>query len=208
MSLFFLTGREKCRSCTIAPHGGRRQRDRGISSFPLLSFMRVSILSLVLFTTGTGLLAADAASDVTLTTLKDRVRVEIGGKLFTEYVHSDGATRPYCYPILANDGTALTRDFPMKETAGEDTDHPWHRSLWFAHSMVNGVDFWNEGTGDVGRSPKDKGKTVHETLVETDSGKVGVLRARNRWVAPDGKLICTDERTLRFRGTGDVRMID
>ncbi|MEO6005860.1 MAG: PmoA family protein [Opitutus sp.] len=170
--------------------------------------MRVSLLSLVLLATGTGLLAADAAPDVKLTKLNDRVRVEIGGKLFTEYVHSDGATRPYCYPILAQDGTAMTRDFPMKETAGEDTDHPWHRSLWFAHSMVNGVDFWNEGTGDVGRSPKDKGKTVLDTLLETESGKVGVLRARNRWVAPDGKLICTDERTLRFRGHGDTRMID
>src|ERR1700728_4582771 len=82
------------------------------------------------------------ADDVTLTTLSDRVRVEIGGQLFTEYVFSDGASRPYCYPILAPDATSLTRDFPMKQTAGEETDHPWHRSLWFEHSMVNNVDFW------------------------------------------------------------------
>lgn len=164
----------------------------------------ISVMSLI----GAPVFAAATGSDVKLTTLADRVRVEIGGELFTEYVYGDGASRPYCYPILAADGTPMTRDFPMKETAGEDTDHPWHRSLWFAHSMVNGVDFWNEGTGDVGRSPKDKGKTVHDGFVETTSGKTGVIHARNHWVAPDGKLICTDDRTLRFSGQSDLRMID
>ena len=42
-----------------------------------------------------------------LTKLEDRVRVEIGGQLFTEYIYADGASRPYCYPILAPDGTPL-----------------------------------------------------------------------------------------------------
>jgi hypothetical protein len=170
--------------------------------------MRLSVVALLFIALFSSLRAADSASVVKLTTLADRVRVEIDGQLFTEYVFGDGATRPYCYPILAVDGTPLTRDFPMKQTEGEDTDHPWHRSLWFAHSMVNGVDFWNEGTGDAGRSPKDKGKTAHDVLVETAGGATGVIRARNRWLAPDGKLVCTDERTLRFRGTAGVRMID
>ncbi len=168
---------------------------------------------LVPWLVGVVLLSASAggtepAAGVQLTPLADRVRVEIDGRLFTEYVYGDGATRPYCYPILSSDGTPLTRDFPMKQTPGEDTDHPWHRSLWFAHSMVNGVDFWNEGTGDAGRSPQAKGKTVHETLVETTSGPTGVIHARNRWVAPDGKLICTDDRTLRFHATTAGRFID
>src|SRR5882672_10685023 len=141
---------------------------------------------------------APAAGNVKLTKLADRVRVEIGGQLFTEYVYGDGATKPYCYPILAVDGTPLTRDFPMKKTPGEDTDHPWHRSLYFGHSIVNGVDFWNEGKGDVGRSPAAKGTTVHDKLLETTSGKVGVIRTQDRWVAPNGKVICTDERSIRF----------
>src|SRR5690349_2547039 len=136
---------------------------------------------------------ADSDKDtVKLTRLADRVRVEIAGQLFTEYIYGDGASRPYCYPILAADGTGLTRDFPMKETPGEDRDHPWHRSLMFAHSMVGGVDFWNEGNGDVGKSPKSKGRIVHDTIVETQNGEVGIIRTTNRWTAPDGKLICTD----------------
>lgn len=151
--------------------------------------------------------AAEAAPAVKLTPLEDRVRVEIGGQLFTEYIFR-GASRPYCYPILAADGTPLTRDFPMKDTPGEDRDHPWHRSLYFAHAYVNGVDFWNEGTGDAKRSPKEKGSSAHDALLEATSGPVGVLRTRNRWLAPDGRLICTDERTLRFHADAGGRYID
>jgi len=148
--------------------------------------------------------AADAAPAVKLTPLADRVRVEIGGQLFTEYVHGDGASRPYCYPILATDGTPMTRNFPMKKVAGEDTDHPWHRSLWFEHSMVNGVDFWNEGKGDVGRSPADKGKTIQDKF--TLDGDT--IHTHDNWVAPSCKVICTDERNIRFHATAEARMID
>jgi ketosteroid isomerase-like protein len=162
---------------------------------------------LLLFCLAAGALSAAAGAadtNVKLTTLDDRVRVEIGGQLFTEYFFK-GASRPYCYPVLASDGTSLVRDFPMKATPGEDTDHKHHRALMFAHSDANKVDFWNEGTSGT-KFPK--GSTVHDGFAETKSGAVGVIRARNRWVAPDGKLIATDETTLRFRGTGDARMLD
>jgi hypothetical protein len=151
--------------------------------------------------------ALHAATDVKLTRLADRVRVEVGGTLFTEYVFQ-GASRPYCCPILAADGTALTRDFPMKKTEGEETDHPWHRSLFFEHSVVNGVDFWNEGSGDKGKSPELKGNTVQDAIVEATSGSVGVLHTKDNWVAPGNRVICTDDRTLRFGQEGDDRFID
>jgi hypothetical protein len=157
----------------------------------------------------TGARGAAAATAVKLVPLADRVRVELGGQLFTEYVFGDGASRPYCYPILASDGTALTRDFPMKVTPGEEQDHPWHRSLWFAHSSVNGIDFWNEGEGGAaGGSPKTKGRSEHEAFIEVAGGPTGVIRTMNRWVAPDGKLTCTDDRTLRFFATAAGRFID
>lgn len=151
----------------------------------------------------------DPATVVTLTPAADRVRVDIGGQPFTEYVFGDGASRPYCYPILAADGTPLTRNFPMKQVEGEDTDHPWHRSFWFAHSFMNGVDFWNEAGGDVGKSPPNKGRSVQESLIETKGGGVvGVIRSRNRWVAPDGTLIATDERKVSFLAVVGGRAID
>jgi hypothetical protein len=152
--------------------------------------------------------ADDSALDVKLTQLPDRVRVEVGGQLFTEYIYGDSANHPYCYPVLAADGTPMTRDFPMKKVAGEDTDHPWHRSLWFAHSMVNGVDFWNEGHGDTGHSPNTKGNIKQDLVLETSNCPVGLLRTHDFWVAPDGKYVCSDDRTIRFHATPAARMID
>lgn len=165
--------------------------------------MKHSLLSLVCL--ATSLAASSPSADVTLTRLADRVRVEMDGTLFTEYVFGDGASRPYCYPVLLPDGTSLTRDFPVKETPGEDTDHPHQRALMFVHGDVNGIDFWNEGTA----GPKlPKGRTEHAGLLETTDGATGVLRTRNRWVAPDGRLIATDETTLCFRSTVDARQLD
>ncbi len=144
------------------------------------------------------------AAEVKLTRSDDRVRVEIDGRLFTEYLFR-GAYRPHLYPVLTADGTAMTRSFPMKAGTGEDEDHPHHRSLWFAHSDVNGVDFWNQ---DDAGSPRPKGKILHEALLETTNGTTGVIRARSRWVAPDGRQFCTDETTIRFGAAGDARTID
>jgi hypothetical protein len=152
--------------------------------------------------------SAAAPQDVKLTKLADRVRVEIGGQFFTEYIFGDGASRSYCYPVLAPDGMPLTRNFPMKAVAGEETDHPWQKSFWFAHSGVNGVDFWNEAGGDLARSSANKGHTVVEGAVETTSGGIGVLRVRDRWLDMNGKLMCTDERTLRFFAQPEGRCID
>jgi len=164
--------------------------------------------ALTLLSLGFAVALPAAEPQVKLTPLADRVRVEIGGKHFTDYIHGDGASRSYCYPILAADGTPLTRDFPMKETPGEDTDHPWQRSFYFAHSMVNNVDFWNEGTGDAGRSPKDKGRTVVDGKVDLTNGATGIIRTKNRLLAPDGRLIATDERKVSFHANGDGRFID
>ena len=138
---------------------------------------------------GASTCAADPA--VKLTRLDDRVRVEIGGQLFTEYIFK-GASRPYLYPVNAADGTSLVRDFPMKDTPGEDHDHKHHRALMFVHSDVNQIDFWNEGTSGT-KFPK--GNTINDGIVETKSGEVGVLHVKNRWVAPEGKLIATDDTT-------------
>ena len=148
--------------------------------------------------------AAASPTEVKVTPADGRIRVEIGGRLFTEYIYA-GADRPYCYPILAPDGTPLTRDFPMKDTPGEDRDHKHHRSLWFAHSDVNGIDFWNEGTAGNSRA---KGRIVHDAILETKSGDVGMIRASDRWVAPTGQVFCTDETTVSFQGLPDARIID
>ncbi len=148
---------------------------------------------------------AESDPAVTLTRLADRVRVEAGGQWFTEYIYGDGARRPYLYPILAADGTPLTRDFPMQSPAGEEQDHPHHRSLWFAHSSVNGIDFWNEDPAG-GNTPK--GRIVNDTLTTAADGPAGVIHATEQWLGPAGELVCTSETTLRFQATAAGRFID
>jgi hypothetical protein len=148
-------------------------------------------------------LAADVSAPappktgVQITRLADRLRVEINGQLFTEYFFQD-VPRPYCYPLIGPGDVAMTRDWPMKETPGEEQDHQHHRSLWFAHGALNGRNFWSE--------EKTFGKTVHDDFLEVKSGQdAGVIKSRNKWVAADGTVVCTDERTLRFYNPGDAK---
>jgi hypothetical protein len=128
-------------------------------------------------------------SGVAITELTNRLRVEINGQLFTEYYFKD-VPRPFCYPLIGPGDAPLTRHFPMRDVPGEDKDHPHHRSLWYAHGSVNGIDFWSEAP--------NAGKIVHEKFLEIKSGKTGVIKSRNQWVAKNGAVVCEDERTLRF----------
>lgn len=142
-----------------------------------------------------------AAADPKITRSDGRVRVEIGGQLFTEYVYKDGP-KPYFYPVLAADGTELMRHFPMKKgVAGEVEDHPHHRSLWFTHGAVNGVDFWAENNDQ-------KGKIVSEKVAASVKGGVAEIRASNKWVGPDGTVHCTDDTVVRLSGDAATRTLD
>ena len=129
-----------------------------------------------------------------------KIKVEINGKLFTEYNFRD-VPRPFFYPVIGPTGECITRHWPMKEGKDEAQDHVHHRSLWFTHGEVNGHDFWGEG----GRS----GKIVHEKFLKVSSGReVGIIQSRNKWVARDGKVICTDTRTHRFYNRTDGQIMD
>src|ERR1043165_8690081 len=63
---------------------------------------------------------------VQISQLADRLRVEINGKLFTEYYFKD-VPRPFCYPVIGPDKLPMTRNWPMKDTPDEAHDHPHHR---------------------------------------------------------------------------------
>jgi len=146
---------------------------------------------------------AAGAPSVTLTRSDDRVRIELGGKLFTEYVFK-GAPKPFLYPVLAADGTELMRHFPMKaDVEGEIRDHPHHRSLWFTHGAVNGIDFWLE------RDLTKQGQIVNTSVDQSVKDGVGEIRSANRWVGPDGTVHMTDATVIRVRGLSDgSRLLD
>lgn len=136
------------------------------------------------------------ADAVKITEQPDRLRVEINGKLFTEYRFT-GAPHVYFYPVIGPGGVQMTRHYPMDPNVpNEEKDHPHHRSLWFSHGAVNGVDFWSEASR--------AGKIVHDKFLEIKSGEtVGLIRSTDKWIAPSGEVVCTDERTFRVYARPD-----
>ncbi|MBP7050661.1 MAG: PmoA family protein [Phycisphaerae bacterium] len=139
------------------------------------------------------------AEGVKLTEKNDRVTVEINGNLFTEYRFKE-PQRPFFYPVIGPTGQPVMRHWPIEEdNPDDDRDHVHQKSLWFTHGAVNGIDFWSDG----------KGKIVHDKFIEVSSGpKVGVIASQNNWVAPDGKVVCTDVRTHRFYNTPGGQIMD
>ena len=94
----------------------------------LLSFLAIA-----------GALAAQAQPQVKVVPEAGRVRVEIDGKPYTDFIFGGGdAMKPYLYPLRSASGKAVTRHFPMETVEGEPKDHAHQRGLWFAHERVNG----------------------------------------------------------------------
>ncbi|NLT69919.1 MAG: hypothetical protein GXX91_04405 [Verrucomicrobiaceae bacterium] len=142
------------------------------------------------------LTAEDAKTGVTLTEKDDRLRIELNGEHFTDYIiKGEDRFFPLFYPVLGPGQVPMTRKYPLEIVEGEDTDHPHHQSLWFAHSHVNGHSFW------AIRQYRDRkpGKQVHRGFKEIVSGKEkGHFVSENDYVADDGTLIMSDTRTVRF----------
>lgn len=144
--------------------------------------------------------ATGSGRSVKITESGDVLEVTINGEPFTQY-HFKNVSRPFLYPVLGPGGAPMTRDWPMNEGPNDEKDHPHHRSLWYAHGEINGVDFWSEST--------NAGKTVHDGFIEVSSGPdVGVIKSRQKLVATDGRIIATDVRTIRIHNTEPYRLMD
>lgn len=131
------------------------------------------------------------AQTVTIAPSEQGLRIEIDGKLFTEYVVKD-TPRPFMYPLIGAAGESVVRNFPMKkDVPGEERflDHKHHRSLWFAHSKVNDINFWGEDLVF--------GKQEHAGFSEIKAtGNPGAFVAATKWIAPTGETVLTDERRI------------
>lgn len=71
-----------------------------------------------------------------------QVAFEIDGIETTRWHFDERSPRPFFYPFHGPSGVSLTR---MGHPGAQNHDH--HRSIWFAHNKVNGLDFWSDGTG-------------------------------------------------------------
>jgi len=129
-----------------------------------------------------------------------RLNVYVDGALLTSYHYSDDMRRPYLWPVLAEGGVPVTRDWPMGK-AITTTDHEHHRSIWTAYGDLNGVDCWTEhkGTG-----------YQHADVVSWRSGDAfGWIHAKNTWQDKDRKAVIDEVREYRFHATpAGRRLID
>jgi hypothetical protein len=114
-----------------------------------------------------------------------------GDTVIARYVYKD-TTRPYIYPLLSPSGLAVTRNFPMKEVAGEPKDHPHQRSMWIGFGDVNGVDFW----ADTDKSGKIVQKSIDFNPISV--GPYWSIHTTNDWMLPNGKKLMQDDRKVAF----------
>ncbi len=129
------------------------------------------------------------------------VRVFESEKLIADYAINNGP-KPIIWPLLGPGGEKMTRDYPMvKESENEAHDHPHHRSLWFTHGEVNGIDFWAEG--------EKMGRTEHNEFTKVADGKTAIIATKNTWKDSSGTPVLTDRRRYTFSsGPMNSRILD
>jgi hypothetical protein len=67
----------------------------------------------------------------------DQVSIRVAGTERLRWHFGAHYPRPFFYPLIGPSGSALTR---MGHPGAANHDH--HRSIWFAHNKVLGIDFW------------------------------------------------------------------
>jgi hypothetical protein len=69
----------------------------------------------------------------------DRASLRIDGVERVGYEFGSGGPRPFLFPVIGPSGAMLTR-MGHPNPVG----HEHHRSIWFGHQKVGGVNFWEE----------------------------------------------------------------
>lgn len=179
--------------------------------FPSLARLAQQLSVLALAVSLVGHSAACAQSAATATSLRVETDQDSGGwnlyagdDLFATYLPNSNG-KPIIYPLLGPEGHHMTRNYPMvKDVEGERSDHPHHRSMWFTHGDVNGIDFWlDDEKRNCGKIVQTKGTAT----VERESGAI-LVATENEWIAPGGKRFLTDKRHYRFHESDGRRIID
>lgn len=125
----------------------------------------------------------------------DRVRVEIDGRLFTEYLHGPNLKYPYFYPLV---GPRSARSV----TAHQTEPYPHHSSLFFGCDRVNGGNYWQEGL--------ERGRIVSQRIaLHEAAGDAVTFYQECRWERTGAPVPFQDQRIVRvWAPSRDRRVID
>jgi hypothetical protein len=151
---------------------------------------------------------APAAVPVTINPSDVGAIILADGQPFAEYRKRSGF-QPAIWPIIGPTDKEMTRSYPVGPLLeGESQDHPHHRSLWFAHGSVNGLDFWTEFENATRQQDAEHPVIAHRAFEKLEvDGDCAVLVAVNDWMHVKTK-VCEDVRTLRFGADEKIRWID
>ena len=166
-------------------------------------------------------LAPSAARAADAVVTKDAVEFKSGSAVVARYVTAESAAKPYLYPVVAPNGVAVTRGWPMDPAPPMGTkDHVHQKSVWFCHGDVipegvelktkspnkadKGVDFWSEAKNANGRHGTIKCVKVGEPKRHADD-HVSV-ETHNEWITPDGVKILDEVRVVHFTDRPEGRL--
>jgi putative membrane-bound dehydrogenase-like protein len=117
--------------------------------------------------------------------------IQLDGKPIASFVYKhDKVKRPFFAHVKTSSGIQVTRRYPPVE--GKDsTDHAdMHPGLWLAFARLNDISFWHNSAGLV----------IHEGFTgEPQAGDSALFATRDRYVAPDGKVLCRQHTRYRIR---------
>ena len=138
-----------------------------------------------------------------------KIDVLIGGKLFTSYMYPDNIKKPVLWPVITAEGNEITRQFPLKNKAGERSDHPHHIGIWLNYGDVNGLDFWNNSEAISKEDAPKYGTIYHETLESAKSGDgKATLITTASWKDIKGNKLLKEVTEHTFTVQGKTRIID
>jgi hypothetical protein len=138
-----------------------------------------------------------------------KVDVLIGGKLFTSYIYPDNIKKPVLWPVITAEGNEVTRQFPLKNKAGERSDHPHHVGVWLNYGDVNGLDFWNNSEAISKEEAPKYGTIYHESIESTQSGKgEATLVTSASWKDIKGNKLLKEVTEHTFKVEKKTRIID
>ena len=138
-----------------------------------------------------------------------KVDVLIGGKLFTSYIYPDNIKKPVLWPVITDGGNEITRQYPLKNKAGERSDHPHHIGIWLNYGDVNGLDFWNNSEAIPAEKAANYGTIFHENIVSENNEKgKATLVTTALWKDIKGNSLLHETTEFTFAVDGKTRIID
>jgi len=107
--------------------------------------------------------------------------------------------KPFLYPLRTVSGRVVCRRYPVETVPGEETDHVWHRGLWYGHGIINGHDFWRE----LGRD-----KTARMIIEGEPKLKFSGVTAKFAMVTAAGERLGSMQQGFVTSDSGPLRFLD